>query len=317
MKKERKPKIVIMGGGTGLSVLLRGLKQYPVDITAVVTIADDGGSSGRLRDELEIPPPGDIRNVLVALSDVEPLVEALFQHRFTTGDGLKGHALGNLLLAGMTSITGDFFHAITETSKVLNVRGRVLPAANQSAVLHAELEDGEIVTGESKIPYYGKKINRVFLTPEDVEPLHETLAEIKRADLLVFGPGSLYTSILPNLVVNKIGDAVLAAKAKKVYVCNVMTQAGETMGYTAFDHVQALHDHLGQPFINTAIVNNLEIPCELRKLYEEEMSTPVVVDEERFAENNIDVIQEGLAKYDDRVVRHDTLKLASILYSLL
>ncbi|PGK43139.1 gluconeogenesis factor YvcK family protein [Bacillus thuringiensis] len=317
MKKERKPKIVIMGGGTGLSVLLRGLKQYPVDITAVVTIADDGGSSGRLRDELEIPPPGDIRNVLVALSDVEPLVEALFQHRFTTGDGLKGHALGNLLLAGMTSITGDFFHAITETSKVLNVRGHVLPAANQSAVLHAELEDGEIVTGESKIPYYGKKINRVFLTPEDVEPLHETLAEIKRADLLVFGPGSLYTSILPNLVVNKIGDAVLAAKAKKVYVCNVMTQAGETMGYTAFDHVQALHDHLGQPFINTAIVNNRDIPCELRKLYEEEMSTPVVVDEERFAENNIDVIQGGLAKYDDRVVRHDTLKLASILYSLL
>ncbi len=217
----------------------------------------------------------------------------------------------------MTSITGDFFHAITETSKVLNVRGRVLPAANQSAVLHAELEDGEIVTGESKIPYYGKKINRVFLTPEDVEPLHETLAEIKRADLLVFGPGSLYTSILPNLVVNKIGDAVLAAKAKKVYVCNVMTQAGETMGYTAFDHVQALHDHLGQPFINTAIVNNREIPCELRKSYEEEMSTPVVVDEERFVENNIDVIQEGLAKYDDHVVRHDTLKLASILYSLL
>ena len=310
MKKERKPKIVIMGGGTGLSVLLRGLKQYPVDITAVVTIADDGGSSGRLRDELEIPPPGDIRNVLVALSDVEPLVEALFQHRFTTGDGLKGHALGNLLLAGMTSITGDFFHAITETSKVLNVRGRVLPAANQSAVLHAELEDGEIVTGESKI-------HRVFLTPEDVEPLHETLTEIKRADLLVFGPGSLYTSILPNLVVNKIGDAVLAAKAKKVYVCNVMTQAGETMGYTAFDHVQALQDHLGKPFIDTAIVNNRDIPCELRQLYEEEMSAPVVVDEERFTENNINVIQDQLAKYDDRVVRHDTLKLASILYSLL
>lgn len=244
-------------------------------------------------------------------------MEALFQHRFTTGDGLKGHALGNLLLAGMTSITGDFFHAITETSKVLNVRGRVLPAANQSAVLHAELEDGEIVTGESKIPYFGKKINRVFLTPEDVEPLHETLTEIKRADLLVFGPGSLYTSILPNLVVNKIGDAVLAAKAKKVYVCNVMTQAGETMGYTAFDHVQALHDHLGKPFIDTAIVNNRDIPCELRQLYEEEMSAPVVVDEERFIENNIDVIQDQLAKYDDRVVRHDTLKLASILYSLL
>lgn len=215
MKKERKPKIVIMGGGTGLSVLLRGLKKYPVDITAVVTVADDGGSSGRLRDELEIPPPGDIRNVLVALSDVEPLVEALFQHRFTSGEGLTGHALGNLLLAGMTSITGDFFHAITETSKVLNVRGRVLPAANQSVVLHAELEDGQIVTGESKIPYFGKKINRVFLTPGDVEPLSETLMEIQRADLLVFGPGSLYTSILPNLIVKKSGTLFLLQRRKR------------------------------------------------------------------------------------------------------
>lgn len=306
-----------MGGGTGLSVLLRGLKKYPVDITAVVTVADDGGSSGRLRDELEIPPPGDIRNVLVALSDVEPLVEALFQHRFTSGEGLTGHALGNLLLAGMTSITGDFFHAITETSKVLNVRGRVLPAANQSVVLHAELEDGQIVTGESKIPYFGKKINRVFLTPGDVEPLSETLMEIQRADLLVFGPGSLYTSILPNLIVKKIGDAVLTAKAKKVYVCNVMTQAGETMGYTAFDHVQALHDHLGEPFIDTAIVNNHDIPAELSKLYAKELSEPVVVDEDRFAESKIRLIQDELAKYDDQVVRHDTLKLASILYSLL
>lgn len=317
MKKERKPRIVIMGGGTGLSVLLRGLKKYPVDITAVVTVADDGGSSGRLRDELDIPPPGDIRNVLVALSDVEPLVEALFQHRFTSGEGLTGHALGNLLLAGMTSITGDFFHAITETSKVLNVRGRVLPAANQSVVLHAELEDGRVVTGESKIPYFGKRIKRVFLTPNHVEPLRETLTEIRRADLLVFGPGSLYTSILPNLIVGKIGNAVVHAKAKKVYVCNVMTQAGETRGYTAFDHVQALHDHLGSPFIDTVIVNNHNIPVELCELYAKEMSEPVFIDEDRFAENQVKLIQDELVKYDDQVVRHDTLKLASILYSLL
>ncbi|WP_242216708.1 YvcK family protein [Bacillus cereus group sp. BfR-BA-01380] len=317
MGKERKPRIVIMGGGTGLSVLLRGLKKYPVDITAIVTVADDGGSSGRLRDELEIPPPGDIRNVLVALSDVEPLVEALFQHRFTSGEGLTGHALGNLLLAGMTAITGDFFHAITETSKVLNVRGRVLPAANQSVVLHAELENGQIVSGESKIPYYGRKINRVFLTPGEVEPLHETLTEIQKADLLVFGPGSLYTSILPNLMVKKIGDAVLRAKAKKVYVCNVMTQAGETMGYTAFDHVEALHDHLGEAFINTAIVNNEPIPFELLGRYAEEMSEPVAIDEDRFVAHNIKLIKDCLAKYDDQVVRHDTIKLASILYSLI
>ncbi|MGG2094605.1 YvcK family protein [Bacillus sp. S13(2024)] len=317
MGKERKPKIVIMGGGTGLSVLLRGLKKYPVDITAIVTVADDGGSSGRLRDQLEIPPPGDIRNVLVALSDVEPLVEALFQHRFTSGEGLTGHALGNLLLAGMTAITGDFFHAITETSKVLNVRGRVLPAANQSVVLHAELEDGQIVSGESKIPYSGKKINRVFLTPGEVEPLHETLMEIQRADLLVFGPGSLYTSILPNLMVKKIGDAVLRAKAKKVYVCNVMTQAGETMGYTAFDHVKALHDHLGEAFIDITIVNDEPIPAALLGRYAEEMSEPVVIDEGHFKAQNINLIKDRLVKYDDQVVRHDTVKLASILHSLI
>lgn len=317
MESKRKPKIVIIGGGTGLSVLLRGLKKYPVDITAIVTVADDGGSSGRLRDELEIPPPGDVRNVLVALSDVEPLVEALFQHRFKTGDGLSGHALGNLLLAGMISITGDFFHAITEMSKVLNVRGRVLPAANQSTVLHAELEDGRIVTGESKIPYFGKRIQRVFLTPENVEPLNETLNEIHKADLIVCGPGSLYTSILPNLLVSKIGQAVVKAKAKKVYVCNVMTQAGETFGYTAADHVQALHDHLRTNFIETIIVNNGKIPEQLLEKYKQELSEPVLCDGERLQQHGIDIIEAELVQYDDGVVRHDTLKLAAILCSLL
>ncbi|RBN37963.1 hypothetical protein DMN50_27810, partial [Priestia megaterium] len=198
MSSEQLPKVVVIGGGTGLPVLLRGLKEYPLDLTAIVTVADDGGSSGRLRDELEIPAPGDIRNVLVALSDVEPLVEELFQHRFDTGNELTGHSLGNLLLAAMTSITGDFVHAIREMSKVLNVRGKVLPAANQSVVLHAEMQDGSIVTGESKIPEVNKKINKVFLSPADVKPLVETIKAIRRADLIVLGPGSLYTSILPN-----------------------------------------------------------------------------------------------------------------------
>ncbi|MCP8970622.1 gluconeogenesis factor YvcK family protein [Ectobacillus ponti] len=317
MDKGKKAKIVIIGGGTGLSVLLRGLKKHPVDITAIVTVADDGGSSGRLRDEMDIPPPGDVRNVLVALSDVEPLVEALLQHRFTAGDGLTGHALGNLLLAGMTSITGDFFHAITEMSKVLNVRGRVLPAANQSVVLHAEFEDGQVITGESKIPYSGKRIKRVFLTPEHVEPLREAINEIRRADLIVCGPGSLYTSILPNLLVKKIGAAVVKAKAKKVYVCNVMTQAGETMGYAASDHIQALHDHLGSSFIDTVIVNNGEIPGYLLERYQGEMSTPVVCDRERLQEMGVAIIEDAIAKYNDDVVRHDTTKLSAILASLL
>lgn len=221
------PKVVILGGGTGLSVLLRGLKTKPVDITAIVTVADDGGSSGRLRHDLNIPPPGDIRNVLAALSDVEPLVEDLFQHRFNKGNDLTGHSLGNLILAAMTNITGDFFHAVTEMSKVLNVRGKVLPAANSSVVLHAELENGQVVTGESKIPTYGERIKRVFLTPDTIEPLPESIQVIREADLIVLGPGSLYTSILPNLLVPHIGEEVIRSKAKKVYICNVMTQPGK------------------------------------------------------------------------------------------
>ena len=213
--KLKQSKVVIIGGGTGLPVLLRGLKKHPVDITAIVTVADDGGSSGRLREDMDIPAPGDIRNVLAAMSDVEPFIEKMFQHRFTEKNELSGHSLGNLILAAMTSLTGDFVHAIQEMSKFLNVRGKVLPAANQSVILHAEMEDGTIVSGESKIPFSGKKIKRVFLTPQDIKPLSQTLMEIKQADLIVIGPGSLYTSILPNLLVPEIGEAVTHVKSEK------------------------------------------------------------------------------------------------------
>src|SRR3954453_16640736 len=250
MRELGQPRIVIIGGGTGLPVLLRGLKQYPVDITAIVTVADDGGSSGRLRDDLQIPPPGDIRNVLAALSDVEPLVEEMFQHRFKTSNELSGHSLGNLILAAMTSITGNFVHAIQEMSKILNVHGKVLPAANQSVVLHAEMEDGTIVSGESKIPYSGKRIKKVFMTPENIRPLPETIQAIRQADLIIIGPGSLYTSILPNLLVPCLGDEVCRSKAKKVYICNMMPQAGETHGYTASEHIKAIYDHMSCAFIN-------------------------------------------------------------------
>ena len=246
---QKQFKVVIIGGGTGLPVLLRGLKKHPVDITAIVTVADDGGSSGRLREEMDIPAPGDIRNVLAAMSDVEPFIEQMFQHRFTEKNELSGHSLGNLILAAMTSLTGDFVHAIQEMSKFLNVRGKVLPAANQSVVLHAEMEDGMIVSGESKIPFSGKRIKRVFLTPTDIRPLSATVAEIKQADLIVIGPGSLYTSILPNLLVPGIGEAVAGAKARKVYVCNLMTQAGETLDYTASDHVKVIYEHIGSSCI--------------------------------------------------------------------
>lgn len=311
------PKIVVIGGGTGLPVLIRGIKKYPVTITAIVTVADDGGSSGRLRDELSIPPPGDVRNVLAALSDVEPLIEDLFQHRFQTGNGLSGHSLGNLILAAMTSITGDFVHAIREMAKVLNVRGKVLPAANQSVVLHAEMEDGTIISGESKIPYSGKKIKQVFLTPKNVKPLDETISEIRAADLIIIGPGSLYTSILPNLLVNKIGEEVCKAKAKKVYICNVMTQAGETLNYTASDHVQALYDHMKCRFIDTILVNDEEVPQEMMEKYAKEFAKPVYYDIQALESLGLEIIHDKILSYEDGVIRHDTKKVAALLYSLL
>ncbi|WP_223701355.1 gluconeogenesis factor YvcK family protein [Sutcliffiella deserti] len=317
MNHKKPPKVVIIGGGTGLPVLLRGLKHYDVDITAVVTVADDGGSSGRLRDELHIPPPGDVRNVLAALSDVEPLIEDLFQHRFNSGNGLSGHSLGNLLLAAMTTITGDFVHAIREMSKVLNVRGKVLPAANQSVVLHAELEDGTAVSGESKIPSHGKRIKRVFLTPENVEPLQESVDEINRADLIIIGPGSLYTSILPNLLVPKIGEAVCQSTARKVYICNVMTQPGETLNYTASDHVRALNDHLGKSFIDTILVNEEDIPDEIKDRYKKESATPVVYDIPTLKSLGLEIVHDKIIRYEDGYIRHDTQKVAALLYKML
>jgi uncharacterized cofD-like protein len=317
MREIGQPRIVIIGGGTGLPVLLRGLKQYPVDITAIVTVADDGGSSGRLRDDLHIPPPGDIRNVLAALSDVEPLVEEMFQHRFKSGNELSGHSLGNLILAAMTSITGNFVHAIQEMSKVLNVRGKVLPAANQSVVLHAEMEDGTVVSGESKIPYSGKKIKKVFLTPKVIRPLPETLQAIRQADLIIIGPGSLYTSILPNLLVPKLGAEVSRSRAKRVYICNLMTQAGETHGYTASDHVEAILDHMDGPFIDTILVNNEEIPEDIQLRYNEELADPVKYDLPRLYELGLEVVHADIAIQENGALRHDPKKVANILYNLL
>jgi uncharacterized cofD-like protein len=311
------PRVVIIGGGTGLPVLLRGLKQYPVDITAIVTVADDGGSSGRIREDLQIPPPGDIRNVLAALSDVEPLVEEMFQHRFKTSNELSGHSLGNLILAAMTSITGNFVHAIQEMSKVLNVRGKVLPAANQNVVLHAEMEDGTVVSGESKIPFSGKRIHRVFLSPEKIKPLPETLLAIKQADLIVMGPGSLYTSILPNLLVPGLGEEVCKANGKKVYICNLMTQAGETHDFTASDHVKAIYDHMGACFIDMILVNNENIPENVQLRYHEELAKPVIYDMDRLEALGLKVIQGEIVSHEKDVIRHDTKKVAEILFNII
>ncbi len=313
---KKKKKIVVIGGGTGLPVLLRGLKKNDVDITAIVTIADDGGSSGRLRQDLEMPPPGDIRNVLIALAEVEPLLEELFQYRFQNGD-LSGHSLGNLMLAAMTDVTGDFAHATQEMSRVLNVRGKVLPSSKENVVLHAELEDGTIVTGESTLASYGKRIKRVFLTPEHVEPLSEAVEAIKKADLIVLGPGSLYTSILPNLLVSKISKTLIKAKGKKVYVCNVMTEDGETSGYTASDHVKALYDHVKTPFLDYVLVNKTPIPKQVVANYLLENAEPVKCDNKKLKNLHVNVIKKNLICYDADVIRHDTNKVASSLMELL
>lgn len=317
MTTSGQPKIVIVGGGTGLPVLLRGLKKYPLDITAVVTVADDGGSSGRLRDEMDIPPPGDVRNVLAALSDVEPLVEEMFQHRFNTTSDLSGHSLGNLILAAMTSITGNFFHAIQEMGKFLNVNGKVLPAAIESVVLHAEMEDGSIVSGESKIPYSGKRIKRVYLTPEMARPLPETIQAIRQADIIIIGPGSLYTSILPNLLVPRLGQEICNARAKKVYVCNLMTQAGETLDYTASDHVKALYSHMKCAFIDTILVNSENVPEHVLSRYSEELARPVHFDLSQLYELGLEVVEGEIMTLENGVIRHDTNEVAKILYTLL
>ncbi len=307
----------MIGGGTGLSAILRGLKTFPVNITAVVTVADDGGSSGRLRQEFDIPPPGDVRNVLVALSEVEPLIEELFQHRFENGHGLSGHSLGNLLLAGMTAITGDFAKGVHELSRVLNVRGKVLPAANQSIILKAEMDDGSIVVGESSIPKAGKKIKRVFLTPENVKPLPETLTAIKKADLIVIGPGSLYTSVLPNLLVPGIVAEIKKAQAKKVYICNVMTQPGETDNYTVNDHVQALVTHVGAEIMDTIIINNQEIDKKYLAQYEKEGAKEVCFAKEELNKLPYQIVADQLLIYRNNYLRHDAIKVSQLLLSLL
>ncbi|MEW9502106.1 gluconeogenesis factor YvcK family protein [Jeotgalibacillus marinus] len=316
-KYDTKGKVVVIGGGTGLSVLLRGLKNHPLDLTAVVTVADDGGSSGRIREDLNIPPPGDIRNVLAALSDVEPLIEEMFQYRFASKNELSGHALGNLIIAAMTSITGDFAHGVQEMSKVLNVRGEVLPSANQSLFLSAEMEDGTIIKGESKIPFSGKKISRVFLSPKHVKALPQAVEAIQEADMIIIGPGSLYTSILPNLLVKEIGQAVLNSKSPKVYICNLMTQAGETLHYTAADHIDALYDHMGERFVDYVLVNNEEIPVELKSIYDREMAEPVQFDVDRLQGLGLQVVYDKIISYHNGLIRHDTDRVAKIITKLM
>ncbi|MGD9155954.1 MAG: YvcK family protein [Bacillota bacterium] len=314
--RGRGPKVVVVGGGTGLGTILRGLKEISSNLTAIVTVADDGGSSGRLRTEFGILPPGDIRNCLVAMADLEPLMERLMQYRFKNGSGLTGHNFGNLFLTVLTDITGDFEAAIKESCKVLAVRGQVLPATLQHVVLQAELVDGALVTGESQISQAPTAIRRVFLEPDDVKPVREALTAIAEADLIILGPGSLFTSIIPNLLVTEITTAIKAAKATKVYICNAMTQPGETDHMSASEHIRQIYEHTGPGLIDIALVNTAAIPTKTLVRYAKENAYPVTPDLENIKAMGITPIGEPLIA-KSRVIRHDARRLAVIIEQLI
>ena len=319
-KLNRGPKIVAIGGGTGWSTMLKGIKKITYTIPAIVTVGDDGGSSGKLREELGVLPPGDIRSCIAALADDEDLVAKLFQYRFKDCAGLSGHSFGNLFLTAMCSITGNMVNAVQESSKVLSIRGRVLPSTLDDMRLVAEMEDGSIIKGESNIPESGKKIKRLFTEPAKCKPLADAIIAIQEADLIILGPGSLYTSVIPNLLINDISKAVSEAKAKKIYVCNIMTQPGETDGFSVSDHIKTLLKHAKYEKIIDAVLVNTELPKELIAPYLDAGSEPVSVDEKEINKMGIEIVQKNLIadkRFEDghsSFVRHSPMRLARVIY---
>ncbi len=313
---EKGPRVVAMGGGTGLSNILRGLKKHTSNITAIVTVADDGGSSGKLRDELGMLPPGDIRNCLVALAETEPLMQELFQYRFNSDGHLEGHSFGNLFIASLTDILGDFEEAIKESSKVLAIRGKVLPATNEDVHLGAIYTDKTRQMGESVIPDFDKQIEEVFLEPSSCQPTTDALKAIREAELIIIGPGSLYTSIIPNLLVEGIAEEIRKSNAIKIYVTNVMTQAGETTGYSVSDHIKAINKHSGGGLFNYVIVNKEEGSENLILKYKEEGAFRVNVDKKEIKDMGINIIEENLLS-EQGYIRHDPDELAKIIFSIL
>lgn len=309
-----KIKVVTIGGGTGLSVLLRGLKKYPLEITAVVTVADDGGSSGKIRSDMNIPSPGDIRNVIAALSDVEPYLEKMFQYRFDSGE-VKGHPVGNLMIAAMTDIHGDFSTAVKVMSRILNVRGTVLPTTNDIATLNAVLSDGEIIRGESSITKAGGVIDHVYITPSRVKPNEDVLKAIEEADYIIMGPGSLYTSIIPNLVISNVSEKIRESNAKKIYVCNVMTQHGETDNYTVSDHIVAINKHVEENIFDLVIANSREFDDSILSKYHKEKQEPVKIDQEKIKELGIKLIKNNdVGIVDNNTIRHNADKVSELIY---
>ncbi len=319
MKLNHGPKIVAIGGGTGLSTLLRGVKKLTNNITAIVTVGDDGGSSGRLREEMGILPPGDLRNCIAALADDDDIVTKLFQYRFKTGEGLEGHSFGNLFITAMTSICGDIVSAIKESSKVLLIRGRVLPATVDDMRLVAKMEDGSVVKGESNIPEANKRIVDLSSEPVNCKPAKDVLDSISNADLIILGPGSLYTSIIPNLLVEGVAQAVAESKAAKIYVCNIMTQPGETGNYSVSDHIKALFCHAvksgADKKLFDAVLINDTLPSNLAKKYEEKDSLPVEEDTSAIKALGVEIVRAKLIQDNkEGFVRHSPQKLAKAIY---
>jgi uncharacterized cofD-like protein len=331
-RSARELRVVAIGGGTGLSTLLKGLKKYVVsagdsrlssasdfarisELCAVVTVTDDGGSSGRLRKEFNMLPPGDVRNCIVALSEDEALLSKVFQHRFDKGTGLEGHSFGNLFLAALTSLTGDFSEAVRVSSEILATRGHIYPATAANIELEALMDDGSKVCGETKITASKGRVEELFLVPPEPEPLPQTLAAIAHADLITVGPGSLFTSLIPNLLVCGIPQAIRDSAAIKVYICNLMTQANESLGRTAADHIRALYEHAGCRLFDYALINRQPASEELKVKYSLESASQIVVDLEAIEALGVcPVLGDFLS--EDGVARHDTDQLAKDLLEL-
>src|ERR1700676_2456537 len=313
-------RIVAIGGGTGLSTLLHGLKRYAhpsrdLDITAVVTVTDDGGSSGRLRREFDVLPPGDIRNCLVALSEDEALLSKLFQYRFAEGRGLKGHSFGNLFLTALTNLTGDFARAVKLSSEVLASLGRIYPSTDANVMLEAELENGRVIAGETKISKSRARIKRIRMRPRVCKPLPETLEAIEQADLITMGPGSLFTSVIPNVLVRGIPEAIRRSHALRAYFVNLMWQPVETIGFLASDHVAAINRHAGFNLFDVVAVNTRSISARQRRKYAAEEAQSVVNDVDRLAGMGLQVVAADLLG-EGEIVRHDPRATAEVAMEL-
>jgi uncharacterized cofD-like protein len=315
-------KVVVIGGGTGLSVLLRGLKRFTSNITAIVTVADDGGGSGKLREDLGMLPPGDIRNCILALADTEPIMEKLLQYRFKEGT-YKGQNFGNLLIAAMVGISDNFEDAIKRINDIFAVVGKVIPVTSEDVTLYAKLTNGKIIKGESQIPIKSKElespVDSVFLKPKKVKPLLEAKEAIIDADVIILGPGSLYTSILPNLLVEDMTKMITKSSAMKVYVSNVMTQPGETDDYSVGDHVKAIYKHTNEDIIDYVYVNNKKIPEDIFIKYKYEGARPVQIhdrDKELFKSRGIKLVQDNFIEVKKRYLRHDAFKLSEAILEM-